>query len=114
MTSSQISEAILSKIAMDNHLIEEQIVEEKATAVLQRRKQLAVKAMESIASLQETFNNMQPEEVSDEEGKTVWKGYNKHATAERKQTKSRIAKLEEALAKALNNAEWKDLEELVK
>jgi len=106
-----INQEVVARLAAQNATIKEALITTKVDEELERRKQLAVDALEEIESLTTQLTTMGQDALFDDAGKPLLTGYNAKQNAERQRLKEKIEKLETVLANALGEkADWSGLE----
>lgn len=108
--SQTIREAVAAKIAASGPSILEQVADALAEEVIGKRVKQVHAAMTELDNIARDLKKLKPDQVAYDESGTVQNSFfSKKVIDDRKKLSEREAKIQKALAKALENNEWGDM-----
>jgi hypothetical protein len=112
---SEVQKDIKSRIVELNSTVRDSYVNAEVQAKLASRVELVKKAIVEVATLQKEIVKIKPDQVLyDCDGKVAQSLYSKELVEKRGKAYEKAEKIEKALSKAFDTADYTDLENLVK
>jgi rRNA processing protein Gar1 len=106
---------VKTRLVCINDSVREKYIEAEVSAKIVERVGLIKTAISKVVELEKEVKKVKPDQVAcDIEGKVVQEYYSKDVAAKLKETKEKIAKLEAAITKAFEKADYSDLEKTCK
>jgi hypothetical protein len=113
--SHVIVTAIKNRITEQNSSVRESYIEQEVQVKLTQRVELVKKAMIELSTQKKEVDKIKPDDVKyDLEGKVVQELYSKELIDKRKKSLEKSQKIEKALTKALSEADYTELENILK
>lgn len=110
-----IQQDVKSRLVSNNNVVREMYIQSEVTAKLNDRVALVKSAIAKVVELEKELKKTKPDQVAcDADGKVVSELYSKATADKLKETKEKIAKLEAAITKAFESADYSDLEKSCK
>jgi len=111
----EIQKEIKERLLTQNPSVREAYIDAEVKAKLVSRTETVKKAIVEIATQQKELQKLKPDLVSyGTDGKVAQEFFSKEAVDKRGKASERIQKIEKALTKAFDTADYSDLENLVK
>ena len=105
----------MNQITEQNPSVRESYITQKVQFKLSQRVELVKKAMIELATQKREMDKIRPDDVKyDLDGKLVQELYSKELIDKRKKSSEKSQKVEKALTKALVEADYTDLENILK
>lgn len=113
--SSIIITAIKNRITDQNSSVRESYIDQEVQAKLSQRVELVKKAMIELGTQKKEIDKIKPDDIKyDLDGKVVQELYSKEVIDKRNKSLEKSQKVEKALKKALSEADYTDLENILK
>lgn len=110
-----IQTEVKSRLVSDNQAVREKYIESEVSAKLSERVTLVKSAVGKVVELEKELKKIKPDQIAyDADGKVVQEFYSKPIADKLKETKEKIVKLEAAITKAFETADYSDLEKTCK
>lgn len=114
-TSININSDIKAKLIEDNSQVRDLYITQVVQAKVIERVALVQKAMAELSSQKKELDKAKADDVKyDIEGKVIQEFYTKELIEKRKKINEKLSKVEKALSKALETADYSDLENILK
>lgn len=108
-----IREAVAERIANSGELVAERVVDALADTTLQKREQQVSQAITESDNLARDLQKLKPDALTfNQDGTVAAEAFTKARIEQRAKLKSRIEKIENALAKALEKNDWNPIAHL--
>lgn len=113
--SSTIITTIKNRITEQNPRVRESYIDQEVQVKLSQRVELVKKAMIELGTQKKEIDKIKPDDIKyDFDGKVVQELFSKEVIDKRKKSMDRSLKIENALDKALIEADYTDLENILK
>jgi chaperonin cofactor prefoldin len=110
-----IQQVVKTRLVDQNPSVKESYIQKQVDAKIQSRIQLVEKAINSVAEATKELRKIKPDQVFyGVDGKVIQEAYTKELLDKKNKLVEKIEKIENALTKALEEADYSKLEELVK
>jgi hypothetical protein len=111
----EINKAIKERLLDENPKVRETYINQEVSNKITSRVALVQKAISKISELSKELLKVKPDNVFlDVEGKVISESYTKETLEKKKKAEEQITKLENAISKAFEKADYGDLENLAK
>ncbi len=110
-----IQTEVKSRLVSDNQVVREKYIESEVSVKLTERVALVKSAVAKVVELEKELKKIKPDQLAyDADGKVVQEFFSKAVSDKLKETKEKIVKLEAAITKAFETADYSDLEKTCK
>ncbi len=111
----EIQKEVKSRLVVTNDLVREKYIESEVSVKLTERVALVKSAVAKVVELEKELKKIKPDQLAyDADGKVVQEFFSKAVSDKLKETKEKIVKLEAAITKAFETADYSDLEKTCK
>jgi hypothetical protein len=113
--STSVKELVAERLANSGDAVKELVIEKLVDDELEKRKQLVLKGVDAVDNARKDLSKIKPDQTSfDVEGQPVGTpAYSRGKLDELNKAKQKLAKLEGALNKALENNDYQELEKVL-